>query len=156
MAYKSKSTLTRPADTTAYTAGDVVAGGAFKLKGMPGNKSDLMVTSVALAVHVASIPSGMTSFTLHLYDEDPPSAIADNAAWNLPAGDRANYLGSISMGSPAAVGGTPATLYVGQDQVNKQIRSGDNGVWGYLVTAGGYTPTSAAVKTVEAYAIAQI
>jgi hypothetical protein len=153
MAYKSKSTLTRPADTTAYAAGDVVAGGAFKLKGMPVNKYDLMITSVALAIHVTSIPAGMASFTLHLYNADPPSALPDNAAWDLPAGDRDNYLGSISMGSPVDVG---STLYVGTDQVNKQIRAGDNGVWGYLVTNAAYTPTSAAVKTVEAYAIAQI
>jgi len=151
MAYKSKTTITRPADTTAYTAGDVV-GGAFKLAGMPGGNYDLLITSVALAVHITAIPSGMTSFRQHLYSQ-APSVIADNAPWDLPAADRAIYLGYIDLGSPADVG---STLYVQADQVNKHIRSGDDGVWGYLVTNGGYTPSSAAVATVEAYAVAQI
>lgn len=152
MAYKSKTTITRPADTTAYTAGDVV-GGALYLQGLPGTLYDFLITSAALAIHVTAIPSGMTSFRLHLYNAPPPSALADNAAWDLPAGDRANYLGYIDMGSPTDVG---STLFVQTDQINKQIRAGDAGVWGYLVTNGGYTPSSAAVKTVEVHAIAQI
>lgn len=145
MAYKSKTTITRPADTTAYTAGDVV-GGAFKLNGMPNTLADVIVTSTALAIHVTSVPSGMTSFRLHLYNAIPPSAIADNSAWDLPSGDRDSYLGYLDLGSPVDVG---STLYVQQDQVNKLFRAGQEGLWAYLVSAGGYTPSSAAVKTIQ-------
>jgi hypothetical protein len=81
----------------------------------------------------------MTSFRLHLYDATPPSATADNAAWDLPAGDRANYLGYVDLGSPVDVG---ATLYVQTDQVNKQFRASTADLYGYLVTNGGFTPAA--------------
>jgi hypothetical protein len=148
MAYKSKTTITRPANTDAYIAGDVV-GGAFLLKGLPIN-SDLLITNTKFDVHVTGVPSGMTSFSLKLYNDTPPSALADNAAWDLPAGDRANYLTSIPLGSPADIG---STLTVEADQINKQIRSGSTGVWAYLVTTAGYTPASEAVKTLDVHAV---
>jgi hypothetical protein len=88
---------------------------------------------------------------LHLYDATPPSAIADSSPWDLPAGDRANYLGSINLGTPVDLG---STLYVGTDGVNKQIKcaSASTTVYGYLVSVGAYTPT-AQVYTVQLHAI---
>lgn len=141
MAFKSQVTITRPANVTPYNAGDVV-GGAFKFVGMPdpdtsGSGSySLLLTSVGLAIYVAAIPSGMTSFRIPLYDGKPASAIADNAAWDLPSGDRAAYLGYIDVGSPADAG---STLYVQADQLNKQILV-TKSLWGYLITNGGFTP----------------
>lgn len=150
---KTSVTFTRPADTTAYTAGDVV-GGVLRFLGAattPG--SELLVTSHDLRIDVASIPSGMTSFRLHLYKDTPPSALADNAAFDIPAGDRASYLGYLDLGSPADIG---STLYVQADQVNKQFRlgTGETVLYAYLVTTGAYTPTSAASKTINLHAIA--
>jgi hypothetical protein len=137
MAYKSKPTITRPANTTAYAAGDVV-GGAFEFPTIGPFSGDVLITTASLRIDVAAIPSGMTSFTLHLYDVTPPSAILDNAAWDLPSGDRANYLGKIDLGSPADLG---STLRVQVDQVNTQLRlRGGYSVWAYLVTNGGFTP----------------
>ena len=138
MAYKSQPTVTRPANTTPYTAGDVV-GGAIPLVGLPNSAlvQDLYITSADLRVDVSAVPSGMTSFRFHLYNATPPSAIADNAAWDLPSGDRASYLGYVDVGSPADAG---ATLYSQVDQVNKHIRPGPAGVWAYMVTNGGFTP----------------
>ena len=138
MAYQAKPTVTRPANTTAYTAGDVV-GGSITFPGVGPFGGDILVTSAALRINVASIPAGMTSFRLHLYDVTPPSALADNAAWDLPAGDRANYLGYIDLGSPADVG---STLYVQADQINRQIRLRTADLYGYLVTNGGFTPAN--------------
>jgi hypothetical protein len=148
MAYKSKTTITRPANTDAYIAGDVV-GGAFLLKGLPIN-ADLLITNIKFNIHVTGIPSGMTSFSLKLYDESPASALADNAPWDLPSADRVNYLTSIPLGSPADVG---STLTVVATQINEQIRSGSQGVWAYLVTTAGYTPSSEAVKTLDVHAL---
>jgi hypothetical protein len=136
MAYQAKPTVTRPANTTAYTAGDVV-GGAIAFSGIGPFGGDILITSAALRINVAAIPAGMTSFRLHLYDATPPSALADNAPWDLPAGDRANYLGYIDLGSPADVG---STLYVQADQINRQIRLRTADLHGYLATNGGFTP----------------
>lgn len=141
MAYKSQPTVTRPANVTAYTAGDVV-GGAITFEAMSSTIGrDVIITSAALRIDVTAIPAGMTSFRLHLYSVTPPSALADNAAWDLPAGDRASYLGYVDLGSPADVG---STLYAQVDGVNKQIRlgSGETSVYGYLVTNGAFTPAA--------------
>lgn len=144
MGYKSQQTITRPANTTAYAAGDVLGATAAAISfiGLPAGPTrasggDLFITSVDLRIHVSAIPAGMTSFRLHLYDATPPSALADNAAWDLPSGDRANYIGYIDLGTPADVG---STLYCRADAVNAQIRVGSTGVFGYLVTNGGFTP----------------
>lgn len=151
MAYKSKPTVTRPANTTAYTAGDVL-GGAIEFPAIGPFAGDIIITSTALTAHIAAIPAGMTSFRLHLYDVTPPSALADNAAWDLPSGDRASYLGYVDLGSPADVG---STLYVQANQENKQLRlRGGYSLFGYLVTNGGFTPAgNSEVYTPELHAI---
>lgn len=150
MAFKSQPTVQRPANATPYTAGDVV-GGAFQFVGLsPG--VDLLITSGDLRIHVAAIPAGMTSFTYHLYNATPPSALNDNDPWDLPSGDRTNYLGFIPIGSPADVG---STLFVQAEQLQKHIRPGQTGVWAYMVTAGGYTPAgNSEVYVPTLYAVA--
>lgn len=137
MACKSQPTVTRPANATPYTAGDVVGGVVF-FSGIPSD-TDLLITSAALRIDVAAIPSGMTSFRIHLYDRAPASAIADNAAWDLPSGDRDGYLGFVDVGSPADLG---STLFAQTDGVNKTVAPalGSVGLYGYIVTSGGFTP----------------
>jgi hypothetical protein len=151
MAYKAQVTITRPSNTDQYTAGDVVGAtaAAITFGGLP-NGATLLITSASLRIDVSSVPSGMTSFRLHLYNVTPPSALADNAAWDLPSGDRASYLGYIDLGSPVDVG---STLFVQAEQVNKLVRTGNSGLFGYLVTNGTYTPSSAAVKSLTLDAV---
>lgn len=142
MAIKSQPTVTRPANVTPYTAGDVV-GGAFQFTGISvgagGGNRDLLIASASLRVNVTAIPAGMTSFRFYLYDATPPSAIADNAAFDLAAGDRANFLGFVDVGSPADLG---ASLYCQADMVNRPVRLAGTGLWAYMVTTGAYTPAA--------------
>lgn len=146
--------VTRPANTTAYTAGDVVgaAAAAITFPNMgPSGGGEFMFTSVAFEWDVTAVPSGATTFTLHLYSVTPPSALADNAAFDLPSGDRASYLGSIFLGAPVDLG---STLYVEQHGVNKQVTLASSNVFGYLVTTGAYTPASAAVYRIGLHGVA--
>jgi hypothetical protein len=137
MAYKSQPTVTRPANATAYTAGDVV-GGVITFDGIGPFGGNALISSAELRINVAAIPAGMTSFRLHLYNVTPPSALADNAVWDLPSGDRAAYMGYVDLGSPADAG---STLFCGVDAVNKHILlAGSSNVYGYLVTNGAFTP----------------
>lgn len=154
---RSSVTLTRTADTNAYTAGDVVGasvssgGGVLTFEDLaPAGGGPVMITSVSLLIEASSVISGETSYTLHLYSATPGSAYADNAAWDLPSGDRASYLGSVSLGTPADLG---STLYIRTDQVNMQIQAADADVFGYLVTAGAYTPTSARVYVIRLHSV---
>jgi hypothetical protein len=140
----AKTTKTRPANQTPYTANDVVgdSGGAvwvFQNAGAAGQQ--IFITGVELEIDITAIPSGMTSFRLYLYNQSPASALADNAAFDLPSGDRVGYLGYVDIGSPADLG---STLFVQADQVNKQIRLGsnDSSLYAYAVTNGGFTPAA--------------
>ena len=150
--YAASATITRPANTTAYTAGDVVgaAAAAFSLPDLGLSGSSILITSTSLEIDVSAVPSGMTSFRLHLYTVTPPSALADNAVWDLPSGDRASYVGYIDLGTPVDLG---STLYVEVSGINKQVKLTGTGLFGYLVTNGGYTPSSAAVKGVKVHAV---
>jgi len=147
--------ITRPNDTSAYTAGDVVGSAtgstaALTFTAVGANGSAVMVTSVELEIDISAVPSGMTSFTLYLYNVTPPSAYGDNAAWDLPSGDRASFLGSISLGTPVDLG---STLYVRQTGVNTQIKLSGTSVFAYLVTNGGYTPAAQSVFKVTLHSI---
>lgn len=150
--------FTRPDDTTAYDAGDVLgtsktagtsAAIEFTKTGPSGQR--IYITSAALEVDLAAVPSGMTSFRLHLYNVTPPSVLVDGAAWDLPAGDRTSYLGYIDLGTPVDVG---STLYVQTDGINKQIKLSGTSLFGYLQTIGGYTPASQTVYKVSLSALA--
>jgi hypothetical protein len=142
-----KVAITRPANVTAYSANDVV-GGAITFPTMgPSGGGQVMITSTKFELDIAALPSGMSSFYLYLYNVTPPSAIADNGAFDIPSGDRASFLGKILLGVPVDEG---STLFVQSDQINAQITvpSGAS-VFGYLVTTAGYTPAANS----EVYAI---
>lgn len=138
--YRSQLQTTRPANVTPYTAGDVV-GGVLTFADMGAAGRHMMLTSCDMRYDVASLPAGMTAFRLHLYSATPPSALADNAAWDLSSGDRSVYIGFIDLAAPLDLGNTLFTQY---DGVNKQFKLGaaETSVYGYLVTTGTYTPAA--------------
>lgn len=157
--FTSVLSFARTADTNAYTAGDVegtgtgAAGAALEFDNIgPAAGGEVMITSTGLEHDITAVPSGMTSYRLHLYGVTPPSALGDNAAWDLPSGDRASYLGYVDLGTPVDVG---STLYVKTDGNNVQITVPAGGkVFGYLVTNGGYTPASATVRKITLHSVA--
>lgn len=134
--FNAALTTIRPANQTPYTANDVV-GGAMTFPTMGPNAGRILLTSVQLEIDIAAIPAGMTSFNLYLYSVTPPSAIADNSPFDIPAGDRASFLGKIAMGTPVDEG---STLYIEVNIVNKQIKLAGTSIFAYLATVGGFTP----------------
>lgn len=151
-AFSSSASVTRPADTSAYTAGDVVSDSTsaptvltFASIGPSGGR--VLITSADIRIDVSAVPSGMGIFRLHLYDA-APTAINDNAAYNLPSGDRAKYLGYLDITAPGDLGDT---LYGTLDTVRKQVKlaAASTSIYGILESRGAYTPTSAAVKTIR-------
>lgn len=144
--YKSAITITRPSNATAYTAGDVIGdtGGSaiLSLTSAGPSSGHLLITDVSLLIALAAVPSGMTTFRLELYDVSG-TAIADNAVWDLPSGDRTKYLGSIALGAPIDKG---ATLFARVDNLAMRVKlTGGSTLYGQLVTEGAFTPTSAEV-----------
>lgn len=139
-ASRAQATVTRAANVTPYTAGDVVGGViTFPAIGLAG--AHTMLTSGSLRIDISAIPAGMDGFRLYIYSATPPSALADNAAWDLPSGDRTAFIGYIDLGSPADLG---STLFVQVDAINRQIKLGaaETALYGYLVTSAGFTPAA--------------
>jgi len=121
---QSKDTFTRPADTTAYAAADLVAnsttagnavplkfgigGGGFAIRAFHLEKTD--ETDVANA-----------DFTVRFYTEEPTPANGDNGALST---DYSGYIGSIDLGA--------MTAYTDVAAVEAQ----NQGIFGYANTRG--------------------
>jgi hypothetical protein len=141
LAGNPQTTITRPANTTAYTALDVVGGALTFATGLTSGQCGI-ITGCDLLMKLTALPAGMTTFTLHLYDVTPPSAIADNGAWTTTtAGDQTAYLGSLAIPAMALLGG--GIVFSQADNLNHQIKlNASANVFGYLVTTAGFTPAA--------------
>jgi len=156
-AYRAAVTITRPSNTTAYTAGDVIGGtGGSAIITLPSigpSGGYVLFQSVRLLIGNTSVPSGMAGFRLHLYTASP-TAIADNAAFDLASGEVANYAGYIDLPTPQDLG---STLFTQADYPGTLIKlaSASTSLFAELETRGAYTPASATlydlrVMTLEA------
>lgn len=126
---------------TPYGANTVVGGTTGILPDCAYNAgSDVMVTATNLRIDVASIPSGMSTFKLHVYNEEPTS-IANGAAFNLIAADRDKYLGYIRLNVPIQLGDTGWSQSSGLVQQFK-LKQGSTTLYCILTTDDAYTPTA--------------
>ena len=148
-AFRSTVTITRPSNTTAYTAGDVVGdtGGSAILTLTNAGPSGgfVIVQSASLVFSDSSVPSGMGAFRVHFYSASP-TAIADNAAFDLVSGERATYMGYIELPTPQDLG---STIYTQVDYPGRLIKlaAASTSIFAEIETRGAYTPVSA--STVE-------
>jgi hypothetical protein len=156
--YTASVALTRPSNTTAYTAGDVVgaadtttaanAGNAILTFGnvsAPGGA--IRIDSVDLSINNTVVPSGMDAFRLHLYSV-PPAAILDNAAFDLTLTETPRYLGFVTIALPVDIG---STLYSSTVNIGKVVRMlpYSQTLFAKLETRGAYTPASGTLYTVK-------
>ena len=141
--YRSEVVFTRPANVTAYTAGDIIGSTTsavheFTQVGSAGG--DVVVFAAELMIDLSAVPSGMSGFRLHLYGTTPTAA-SDNAAFDLPSTDRAAYMGYLDFTTPEDLGSTlfsQARFVYAQ----AQLTSNSTSLFGELQTVGGFTPTS--------------
>jgi hypothetical protein len=158
-AYAATVSFTRPANTTAYTAGDVIGTGASNdaihtLSSIGSSGGYVVVQSIELVLGISAVPSGMTSFRVHFYDSSPTAA-ADNSVFDVASGDRAKYLGYIDMPAPVDLGSTCFTQIDYPGKLFK-LASASTSLFCELQTIGGFTPAANSeayilrVKTLEA------
>lgn len=150
-AFSASATFTPAA--SSHTAGDCFgAAQEFVLRdrngGVPTSGSHLRLTSLTFTQ--ATGTSVTSAWRLHLYNVTPPSAIADDAAWDIASGDRASYLGYVDISQLVDMG---STLYIDMPALTKQIKLSGTSVFGYLVN--GTTLTAEAVAhTVTLHCVA--
>lgn len=152
-AFSASATFTPAA--TSHVAGDSIGGAVeFVLKDRlgspPSSGSHLKITSATLQINGGTIET--TAWRLHLYTVTPPSAYADDAAWDISnATDLTSYLGYVDLSQVLDLG---TTLYIDMPNLNKQIKLTGNSVFGYLVNGTTLTPQAAAhIVTLQCQAI---
>lgn len=154
--YISKVAVTRPNDTTAYSANDVLGGvdtgtSFIEFKNMaPTGGGPIVILYASLRIDRSALPSGFGQTRLHLYSA-PIVGLADNAAYSLSVSDRDSYLGFITLGTPTVLG---ATCFVEDDYVRKQVIASSSSIWAYAQTLAAFTPTASTVKNWELRAAA--
>ena len=157
-AYRAVVSFARPSNTTAYTAGDVIgvadtgtpanAGSAINTLTSIGPAGGyVLIQSVELLIGNTSVPSGMSGFRLHLYTASP-TAVLDNAAFDLVSGEVANYVGFVDLPAPQDLG---SILYSQADYSGRLIKlaSASTSLFAELQTIGAYTPASGTVYTLR-------
>lgn len=156
-AFRSAFEFVRPSNTTAYTAGDVIgttAGSAIHtLTNVGPSGGYVLIQSIAMATHNTSVPAGMASFRIHFYNASP-TAIADNAAFDLLTADHGKYLGYADLPTPQDFG---SSIYTQTDYPGRLVKlaTSSTSLFIEIETKGPFTPTSAttfdlAVLTLEA------
>jgi hypothetical protein len=143
------------AAAAAYSANDIVdVAKQMTWLDKDGNAfggGELMITTAELLIAETALQASEASYSLKKYNITPPSARADNAAWDLASGDRASFQGSTDLGTPVDIG---SSLYVKTTQINEQITVPATGkTFAELVTAAGATLTATA-RTVTLHAVA--
>lgn len=133
----SASAVFTPA-AASHVAGDV-HGGAQEFALAAPSGCVFEIGSVSMLIANATIET--TAWALHLFSVTPPSALADDAAFTLAAGDRASYLGFVTIPQVVDYGDS---LWIESHNIGKRIKLADTSVFGYLVNGTTLTPNAAA------------
>jgi hypothetical protein len=138
---RSQASITRPANTTAYAVGDVVAGnGVTTPIALPVNRNGGKITHVRLTKSGDTITNA--TFRVHFFDASHTIA-ADNAQLTSVNANRANYLGYVDL--PAMVqDGAGSNIGIAKDDDVRIPFSGDT-VYAVITAVAAYTPASAEV-----------
>ena len=160
----ASATFTRPADTTSYTTGDLVANNTVAGSVVPMQFTIARAAQGSFLLRRARLKKSSSTttaaiFRLHLYGADPSAssgiANGDNAAWSTA---NSSYIGSFELDisgttartftdSTAVIGIPTVGVEIGHELAAGQI------AYGLLEARGSYAPASAEVFTVEIEAI---
>lgn len=145
------STLTRPSDTTAYTAGDEVSDSTTQALAHPwvfanvgrSNGGSFTVTRMRMALNDNNTFTG--SLMEVWFYTATPTMVGDNAAFSHIAADDANLVGMLTLTSVhrSAVGATGVLTYANTPFLFGVCAAADTSLYAVLIPNSGVTPTSA-------------
>ena len=149
------ATFTRPADTTAYASGDLIANsttaGSVTVMSFTGVALEGGGTGMIRRVRIRKSGTSTTSasFRVHLYNALPTVSNGDNSAWLTD--QSAAYMGAFDVTldraftDGAAGNGVPL---IGSE-LNFDLPGSSTTVYGLLEARAAYTPASGESFTVE-------
>jgi hypothetical protein len=142
------ATFTRPADTTAYASGDLVANSTTAGSVVP---MQWPVTSALggsgmirrARIHKTGTSVTSASFRLHLYNASPTPSNGDNGAWLTNKYD--NYMGAIDITVDRAFtdGAAGNGVPISGSEINFDMPGNSILIYGLLEARGAYTPGNA-------------
>lgn len=147
---KTGAEFTRPANTTAYTAGDVVGTDAaaesaidFSVTQVPGGAGYIVGATLW-----TSQAANVAEYSLYLFTAGTSTLTIpfDNAAYTTLYAERDYFVGKIVFPAAAdATGGGSNTAAISEVQAISlpfDVASGGLSLYGVLVTETGFTPDS--------------
>ena len=146
----SDTILMGGAGVGVHTAGDVVsteAGEVLQFEtGLPAGSSGIILSSL-VTLNQNAVFSGGAGYYLYLYSASP-TAIADNAAYNLPAVDIAKYIGRLTISTLVDLGDTCAANDISHN-FDFTLASADTKLYGILSCIGAETTVDAKTITIN-------
>lgn len=147
-------TFTRPADTTAYASGDLVAnnttaGSVTPItltvgRGASGSAASGMIRRVRLITSSTNITNA--AFRIHFYKTTSPTVTnGDNGAWL--SNQSANYIGSIDVTVDKAF--SDGAGGIGIPSLGSEINFTTQTIYALIEARAAYTPTSAGTFTIN-------
>lgn len=139
--YSASASFTPAA--ASHTAGDVVgvaAGFAFTDRNGVAIPAGSQIKINSATMIVAGGTNETSTWRLYLFSVTPPSALADDAAFVLPSGDRASFLGYFDFAQLIDVGDT---LFI-EATPAKQLTLTSSTLYAYLVNLTTVTPAAIA------------
>lgn len=154
--FRASASLTRPANVTAYAAGDVVAGDGvvipLSFEGL-GDFSDDGVTIESAVIVSSANQATKLSAKLILFDTSH-TVEADNSAYAPSDSELARAIGVVTFADTAWIAGD-ATAGAGGNALCAAASLGivTNGgtVYGVLVAQNAYTPVSGETLTINLF-----
>lgn len=155
---RSATEFTRPANTTAYTAGDVVSNSTSATtlidlaNAVRANGASGYIVRVAVTADQKSITPRLR---VHFYNASNPTVSVDNAAHQDKYADVAKQLGYVDL--PAMITGTDTTNSTMSYSVNDTVRlpvvagGATTSLYATLETLDAFTPASGGKFTVTVF-----
>lgn len=144
------ASFTRPADTTAYASGDLVANSTTAGSVVPltftirPEARGSMIRRVRIKKSGTSVSSA--SFRVHFYETGTITcANGDNGAWSTNS--MATYVGAMDVTVDRAF--TDGAFGLGAPITGSEINYDIGTIWALIEARGAYTPASGEVFTVE-------
>lgn len=147
--------FTRPADTTAYASGDLVANNVTAGSVVPISLTAARVNAGIVGIRRVRLKKSGTSvtnatFRVHLFGALPVPAVGDNAAISTTGAGA--YLGACDIGSMQAFtdGAVGVALPLVANEILCAAGAGVKTLFALLEARGAYTPASAETFTLTA------
>lgn len=154
----SSATVTRPANTDAYAAKDVIStavGAVIEFSGMA--RANGGTGTIVKARLMTNQSTNTASYRLHLFHTQP-TAIADNSPYAMLDANKANRVGMIDFPAAATEGtgsDAAATMRPSSDgsypppNLWYKCAANDTKLYGILETVGAFTPASGQTFFIE-------